>query len=192
MIPPLRAYPRAVDLAHASFALAALAFALAGSSGTLNLALAAVVLFAVRRLDVPHPHDISIVVAAALLAWGSALHLYSRVPYYDLVAHSSVQLLIAPAAYVLLAQWGLVPMPGAAEPHRLGQGIIVVTLALGLGVGALWEVTEWSLDGLAGTALIEGTNDTFTDLVADGIGAALGGAWLAVSARRLEPLGERL
>jgi len=53
-------------------------------------------------LALPRELDWSLLGAAAVLAWGNALSLYSHVLYYDLLAHFFVQLLIAPALYFLL------------------------------------------------------------------------------------------
>src|SRR5215210_4996672 len=55
-----------------------------------------------RMLALRDPLDWSLLGAAAVLAWGNALFLYSHVLYYDLLAHFFVQLLIAPALYFLL------------------------------------------------------------------------------------------
>lgn len=59
-----------------------------------------------------------------------------------------------------------------------------MTLALGLAIGAAWEVLEWSSDELLGTALTTGEGDTIGDLVADAAGALGGGALLVAWATR--------
>ena len=56
---------------------------------------------------------------------------------------------------------------------------MLVTFALGLASGTIWELIEWTLDGTMGTTLIKGQTDTHTDLLADGLGALLGGIRLA-------------
>jgi len=57
-------------------------------------------------------------------------------------------------------------------------GIFVVTLALGLAIGAIWEVIEWSSDRFLGSQLSLSNDDTVGDLIADGSGALLGAALL--------------
>jgi hypothetical protein len=60
-------------------------------------------------------------------------------------------------------------------------GMFLVTLALGAAVGAGYEICEWSLDGLfPHWHLVKGERDTATDLIADFIGASLGGLSLVV------------
>ncbi|MGY2084081.1 hypothetical protein [Blastococcus sp. SYSU DS0539] len=58
------------------------------------------------------------------------------------------------------------------------MGIAVVTAALGVTVGALWEIYEWRSDAWSGTALSEGNDDTNGDLVRDGLGSLAGAALL--------------
>lgn len=58
------------------------------------------------------------------------------------------------------------------------MGIFVVTLALGLAIGAIWEVIEWSSDRFLGSQLSLSNDDTVGDLIADGSGALLGAALL--------------
>jgi len=57
-------------------------------------------------------------------------------------------------------------------------GIFLVTLALGLAIGAVWEVIEWSSDRFLGSQLSLSNDDTVGDLIADGSGALLGAALL--------------
>ena len=62
-------------------------------------------------------------------------------------------------------------------------GIFVVALSLGLAIGAVWEIVEWSSDGVFGSNLSEGNTDTVTDLIADGCGSLAGAALLVAWAR---------
>ena len=59
----------------------------------------------------------------------------------------------------------------------------VVTMALGISVGALWEIYEWRSDVWFGTALSEGNDDTNGDLVRDTLGSIVGAGLLVVWAR---------
>jgi uncharacterized membrane protein YjdF len=87
---------------------------------------------------------------------------------------------VAPVVYIALARLEVVPDPvDRGERHHL-VGVFVVTLALGLAIGAVWEIFEWSSDHVAGSNLSHGQSDTIGDLIADGSGALIGGALLVV------------
>ena len=78
----------------------------------------------------------------------------------------------------LLARGDVLPdLRERGERHHL-VGIFVVTLSLGLAIGALWEIFEWSSDHVFGSHLVHGETDTVGDLVSDGSGALVGGLLL--------------
>jgi len=84
-------------------------------------------------------------------------------------------------AYLALARAEV--LPDLRDPHegvRRDLGIFVVTFALGMAIGGLWEVYEWSSDRWLGTDLSMDNDDTVTDLVADGSGALVGGGLLVL------------
>jgi hypothetical protein len=160
----------ALELARASFPAAAAVLSVLGHRAALNLALATAVVYAIRPLKLPHAYDASVLLAAAVLAWGNALSLYERILYYDLIVHFLVLLWIAPVLYFLLLTSADDDVSASATQT------MVVVFALGLAVGALWEIAEWTSDGLLGTAFVKGEADTMTDLIADACGAFLGGS----------------
>jgi uncharacterized membrane protein YjdF len=118
------------------------------------------------------------VLALAFTGWGEALGLYDRWGWYDTVVHFLVPMLTAPVAYLALARLDVVPDLRDHIVPRREAGIFVVTLALGIAVGAVWEIFEYASDGLLGSELQEGNTDTVRDLGADTIGAAVGAALL--------------
>jgi hypothetical protein len=61
--------------------------------------------------------------------------------------------------------------------------MFVVTTALGMAIGALWEIVEWRSDAWFGTNLSLSNDDTVGDLVRDSVGSLLGAALLVVWAR---------
>ncbi len=179
---PGRSATAKLELGRASFPAAAVALALLGQRGAINLALATAVVYAMRMLALPDPLDWSLLGAAAVLAWGNALSLYSHVLYYDLLAHFFVQLLIAPALYFLLLRATGATVSGSPAVT------LVLIFALGLAVGAIWEIAEWTSDGLLGTSFVKGEADTITDLIADACGAYLGASRYSTAARVPTPL----
>ena len=63
------------------------------------------------------------------------------------------------------------------SPHHYA-GIFVITLALGVAIGGIWEILEWTSDNVFGSNLQTSNDDTVGDLIADTLGAATGGALL--------------
>jgi uncharacterized membrane protein YjdF len=115
----------------------------------------------------------------ALTGWGEALRLYDPFGYDDVFVHFLVPLFGAPCVYIALARLDTLPDPAdATGSKRHLTGIFVVTLALGLAIGAVWEILEWSSDQTLGSNLSLGEQDTIGDLVADGAGAPGGGLFL--------------
>ena len=70
------------------------------------------------------------------------------------------------------------PDPRDSESRAHFAGLFFVTAALGLAVGALWEIVEWTADSTIGSDLQLGNEDTVTDLVSDASGAFAGAAVL--------------
>lgn len=63
--------------------------------------------------------------------------------------------------------------PDPARVHSVSRraGIFISTLALGMAVGAGYEVVEWSSDKLLGTHLVKSIDDTGSDLLEDTCGS---------------------
>jgi hypothetical protein len=119
-----------------------------------------------------------VAVAAGLLnAW----------PAEDKVAHVVLPFLTAPIVYAGLIRLGTVPGPLHRLPPNAARGTLAALFACVLGIGALWELFEWTADGVLGTNMSLGYEDTLTDLLADAAGALIGAVWVAVDPRRLTP-----
>ena len=76
-------------------------------------------------------------------------------------------------------------MPDPRDETHLGHYVemFVVTTALAMVIGALWEIVECRSDAWFGTDLSLSNDDSVGDLVRDGIGSLLGAALLVVWAR---------
>ncbi len=83
----------------------------------------------------------------------------------------------------LLARLDVVPDPRDETHLQHYVGIGVVTAALGIAIGALWELFEWRSDAWFGTALSEDDDDTNGDLFRDTLGSLVGAGLLVVWAR---------
>ncbi len=154
------------------------------STGAVILGVAAAACLAVRPVMLPRLYDLSVVLAANLQGWGEALGLYDSVVWFDNVVHFTVPLLGSPVIYILLARADVVPDPRDETHLRHYAGIFVVTLAVGLAIGAVWEMVEYASDHTLGTDLQIDNDDTVGDLFADGLGALCGSALLVLWAAR--------
>ncbi len=162
----------------------AVGYALAGRGGAAALLafLGAVTLLA-RLVNLPRVYDLSLTLAMALQGFGEVWGLYDRFVRFDDLVHVTLPLLTSPVVYIALARLDVVPDPRDETHARHYVGIAVVTAALGIAIGALWEIWEWRSDAWFGTRLSEGNDDTNGDLVRDTIGALIGAALLVVWAR---------
>ncbi len=162
----------------------AVGYALAGRGGAAALLafLGAVTVLA-RLVNLPRVYDLSLTLAMALQGFGEVWGLYDRFVRFDDLVHVTLPLLTSPVVYIALARLDVVPDPRDETHARHYVGIAVVTAALGIAIGGLWEIWEWRSDAWFGTQLSESNDDTNGDLVRDTIGALIGAALLVVWAR---------
>jgi hypothetical protein len=123
----------------------------------------------VLRLAVAPRLDVGTGLVLVVAAWCSLLDLYLRVPWLDVAVHIAATGLLAGSLHAALVTVGV----RAAEPRhaRLGAGVVVV--ALGLGLGVLWELCEWFGHTFVDGRIQVGYDDTVGDLVSGGLGALL-------------------
>lgn len=173
-----------IDVLRGLLVVGAAAFALAGDGrGALLLGGAAAVAWAVRPVLLPRVYDLALVLALTLQAWGEALGLYDSLAWFDNVVHFSLPFFGAPTLYIVLARLDVVPDPKDETDLRHYVGIAIVTFALGVALGGLWEIAEWASDNTLGSSLQLDNDDTVGDLIADSLGALCGSALLVCWAR---------
>ena len=173
-----------IDVLRLLLVAGAAYYAVAGDTGAAAvLAVMAAVTLVARAVNLPRVYDLSVTVAMALQGFGEVWGLYDRFVRFDDLVHVTLPMLTAPVVYIALARLDVVPDPRDETHLRHYVGITVVTAALGITIGALWEVYEWRSDAWLGTALSEGNDDTNGDLVRDSIGSLAGAALLVVWAR---------
>ena len=174
-----------LDVLRLLYGAAAVAFAVAGdAAGAFNLGLAFAILVGARFADLPRIYDLALIVALAFTQGGEALNLYDALPWYDRVVHVVVPMLSSQVFYLCLARIEVMPDPRQETLPRHEAGMFVAVFSLGLAVGALWEIFEWSSDGLFGSNLSEGNTDTVGDLIADAAGSLARGALMVLWAKR--------
>ena len=168
-----------IDLLRLVFLVGCAVFAVSGDvKGTANLLVASAAVLVARAVNLPRVYDLAFCLAMVLTGWGEALGLYDAISWYDTLVHFTVPLLGAPVAYIGLARLEVLPDPRDETGLHREIGIFVVTLALGLALGAVWEIVEWTSDRTVGSRLQEGNDDTVGDLIADGCGSLLGATLL--------------
>ena len=178
-----------IDVIRIAFITGTVLFAAEGHSNSGGLIAASVVLLIARIVDLPRWFDFGLTVAMTLIAWGSAMHLYGGWFYYDKVVHGLSPIGYAPVLYIVLVRLGVVPDPGIAIRERKVAriaGIFIVTLAIGIAVGAVYENIEWLEDkwDILGGHFVGGLWDTETDLLCDTGGSLVGATFLTVWALR--------
>ena len=169
-----------LDLLRGALVVASLVVLARGvDSGSVTLAACAAAAVAVRWLLLPRLYDLMVILALAVQGITEASGAYDSVAWIDRVVHFVVPLLGSGVLYVALARLDVLPDPRDDTGWRHLLGIAVVTFALGAALGAVWELVERTSDGVLGSQLQEGNDDTVGDLAMDCLGA-LGGALLLV------------
>lgn len=125
--------------------------------------------FAFVRFDrrLPTLFDLMFVIAALINAGGWAWDWYNQPGLYDEVAHFFTMFAITLSfGYLLYTE-----LMQSFYKHRI---LFVVTIAsLGIAIGALWEVAEWTADFFVEKQIVSGLDDTITDIILDSAGATL-------------------
>jgi hypothetical protein len=173
-----------IDVLRLLFFAGAAVLALTGDAGGMaNLLVAGTALLVARAVNLPRLYDLAFTVAMMLTGFGEALGLYDAWKAYDNVVHFLAPAFCSQVAYIGLARLEVLPDPrdDTSTPHYVG--IFVVTFALGVAIGGLWEIVEWSSDNLLGSNLQLGNDDTVGDLIADALGSATGAAALVAWTR---------
>ena len=170
-----------IDVLRLTYLVAAIVFAALGNfDASVRMALTFGIVLVARVIALPRPFDLGLVAGMLLQAWGNALNLFVSWGFYDNIVHVSLTAFAAPVFTIGLARLEVVPDLADETQARHRTGIFVITLALALAFGAVYEVYEWAADHLLGAHLAIGETDTVTDLLDDGVGGVIGGAALVV------------
>lgn len=156
--------------------------------GVVEVALCALVVGALlvpRALRVPAGLDLGYGLLVLSSAWFGAADLYAVVGWLDVAAHVLTTGAIAAVAYLGLVRLEVVPGPWEAMGVRRRLGVVVVTAALGAGLGVAWEAAEWYGHAVLDDGISVGYDDTVADLLAGAAGSALAG--LVLTRRAPQP-----
>jgi hypothetical protein len=164
-----------IDVLRMGLVLATCAALVAGDlGGALALGCAAAFALLARVVNLPRPYDLGFVVVLTVHAVGEALGWYDSLEWFDRVVHVVLPCLVAPVLYIGLARLDVLPDPRDETNARHYIGMAIVAFCSGMAVGGLWEIVEFTSDGVLDTSLSEVNSDTVGDLVADAVGSILG------------------
>lgn len=136
-------------------------------AATLGGFLFASVLFVRGDRQLPTLFDLIFVLAALINAGGWTWDLYNQPGLYDEVAHFFTIFAITLAFGFLLYN----ELMDVFFDHRY---LFVITIAcMGIALGAVWEIIEWTSDFFTPKQIVSGLFDTVTDLILDSLGAVL-------------------
>lgn len=170
-----------VDVLRFVFVGATLYWAATQHWTAVGLAIASAVLIWARTWRIPWPYDLGLIVAMALIAWGTALGAYGEWRYYNKVVHSISPALWLPALYLVFVRLGALPkLEDLRTPHNR-VGLFLILWAVGFSVGSGYELAEWvstvgNVDPLS-KSLTDSMTDLFADLGGSAAGAALFVGW---------------
>jgi uncharacterized membrane protein YjdF len=167
-----------IDVLRATFLVGALGTAIQGDTeSAVRFLLTFLLLVCVRLLDLPRLFDFGFVLGMMFQAWGNALGLFIDLPWYDRVVHFVLPFFTAPTVYILLARLEVVPDLTEEIRRYRALGIVIMSFAFGMTVGAIYEIYEWFANHALGAHLLVGYGDTIGDLADNALGA-LGGSYL--------------
>ena len=173
-----------IDVLRLTFLVGAVAFLAHGDvQATANLLLGATAVLIARAIDLPRPYDLGLVIAMTLTGWGEALGLFDAIVFYDNVVHFLVPMLTAPVLYMLCVRLHVLPDLNEPAVRRGAASLLLTTFALGMAVGGVYEIVEWSADEIVGSNLSHGNGDTNSDLISDMLGSFVGAYLLVVWSR---------
>jgi hypothetical protein len=150
--------------------------------GVLSMALFIVLSFAylLREEKLPNLFDALVALSALLNAFGFVFDLFDGPVLYDEVAHT-VTIFSLSLAFFYLFYGNVVP-----RERTLATATAVFTL--GVTLGSLWEIAEWTTGRVFDITVVFGLSDAITDLIANSVGALLAAfVVLAIHGRAKRP-----
>ena len=144
-----------------------------GPLAALTVSLAVFASLFPRLLGVRPSVDVTFGVAVLVSAWSSVLEVYLTTRWWDIPTHFVTNGLAAALLYLLLVRTGVIA-DAAGLRHPFASAMLLTT-ALGLSLGVLWEVAEWFGHTYVDETIYVGYSDSIGDLVVGGAGALLAG-----------------
>ena len=160
-----------LDVARIAFIVAAIVWISLGHAWTGLVGASLIILFG-RAISLPRFYDASVIFVMFLLAWGSALSWYGSWGFYDNLVHFLTPLMTTGMFYLLLVRLDVMPEFRVLTHVHHRVGFFIMVTALGMAIGAGWEIVEWLLDQVTDVGRVADAADTATDLISDTLGSA--------------------
>jgi hypothetical protein len=151
---------------------------------------AVVVMLVPRLLGLPPRFDITFGAVILASTWSSVLGVYITTRWWDLPMHFLTNGLCAALLYIVLVRLEVVA--DAVTLPRPMLTAAVVTTALGLSLGALWEFFEWFGHTFIDGEIYVGYVDSLGDLFWGGLGSLLAGCSMRFLTGRSHTATDRL
>ncbi|HET7683851.1 MAG TPA: hypothetical protein VFK34_09310 [Marmoricola sp.] len=181
--PALRRLADVVRLLALASAAAAY-FWVDGSSGVRFLVVTAI-LVAVRWFGLVTLFDALLCLTAVVSTWAAALDWYVTIVWVDEVMHLVAVGVLAAACYLPLSRSGALPGLSALSRGEHRVPVVLMVSMVGFTLASFWEFIEWIGEQLSPSTIHVGYDDTISDLALGGLGAAVAGVLIALSARAL-------
>lgn len=128
-----------------------------------------------RQLRVPLPVEFTLITCLFLFAsygLGEARDFYDRFWWWDLALHGLFALIIGLIGFLSIYVFYMTHRVRVAPLY-----VAIITFALAVSVGTIWEIFEFSMDWFVGLNMQKsGLVDTMTDLIINAIGALVAAA----------------
>jgi uncharacterized membrane protein YjdF len=147
-----------------------------------------------QRMSVRIPYEfqlMALIFVFAALFLGEIRDYYDRFWWWDIALHTASGFLLGIFGFLLVY---LLNESKVVAMQMLPRFVALFAFMFAVSVGAVWEIFEYSMDGLVGTQMqkpmlgdASGLTDTMWDLIVDTLGAlsiALLGWWHMASRRR--------
>jgi hypothetical protein len=161
-----------------------------GPLSAVSFASAVVVMLVPRLLGLRPRFDITFGAVILASTWSSVLGVYITTRWWDLPMHFLTNGLCAALLYNVLVRLEVVA--DAATLPRPMLTAAVVTTALGLSLGALWEFFEWFGHTFIDGEIYVGYVDSLGDLIWGGLGSLLAGCSMRFLTGRSRTAEDRL
>lgn len=178
MIRTLLRRPRGAELAADAVRVLAFVSVFVAAAGwgplkAVSIGSAALATLLPRLIGVRPAFDILFGVVTMVAAWSGVLGIYQSMRWWDIPVHFALNGVIAALAYVLLVRLDVIADAARLSHPRLTT--IVVTTALGLSFGVLWEMLEWFVKTYIDGGTLVGYEDSLGDMLAGGAGSLAAG-----------------
>jgi hypothetical protein len=151
--------------------------------GVLSMGLFIILSFAylLREEKLPNVFDALVALSALMNTFGFVFDLFDGPVLYDEVAHTVTIFSLSLAFFYLFY--------GNVVPRERALATATAVFTLGVTLGSLWEIAEWTTGQVFSITVIFSLSDAITDLIANSVGALLAAfVVLAIHRRTKRPV----